>query len=106
MGPASLVIQSGSLPSCQPAFSYVILCYGIFQPRPVFTIVFIKLCFTFYVCFGIPLTLMWPIDFLCLAFCLSYAILLQAGLLKVPVTYQGSLGYFSAWGPMFSDGHP
>jgi hypothetical protein len=49
---------------------------------------------------------MWPIDFLCLAFCLSYAILLQAGLLKVLVTYQGSLGYFSTWGPMFSDGHP
>jgi hypothetical protein len=63
---------------------------------PCFTIVFIKLCFKFYVCFCIPLTLMWSIVFLCLTSCSNYAILLQAGLLEVPVSYMGSLGYFLA----------
>jgi hypothetical protein len=106
VGPTSLVIQHGSLPSYQLVFSYVISCYGIFQPRPVFAIMFIKLCFQFYVCLCIPLTLMWSVVFLCLTSCLNYAILLHADLLEVPVTYLGSFGYFPAWGPVLPDGRP
>jgi hypothetical protein len=30
----------------------------------------------------------------------------QVGLLEVPVTYLGSLGYFPAWGPVLTDGRP
>jgi hypothetical protein len=60
----------------------------------------------FYVCFGIFLTLMWFVAFLCLASCLSYATLSQVSLLEVPVTYLGSLGYFPTWGPMLPDGRP
>jgi hypothetical protein len=52
------------------------------------------------------LTLMWSIVFLCLASCLSYATLSQAGMFEVPVTYLGFLGYFVAWGPVLPDGHP
>jgi hypothetical protein len=73
---------------------------------PCFVIIFIKLCFNFYVCFCIPLTLIWFVVFLCLASCLNYTILSQVGLLEVPVTYLGSLGYFPTWGPMLPDGRP
>jgi hypothetical protein len=52
------------------------------------------------------LTLMWSVAFLCLASCLSYAVLSHAGLSEVPVTYLGSLGYFPAWGPELPDGRP
>jgi hypothetical protein len=48
---------------------------------------FIKLYFKFYVCFCITLTLMWSVVFLYLTSCLNYVILLQVGLLEVPVTY-------------------
>jgi hypothetical protein len=57
---------------------------------------FIKLCFKFYVCFCIPLTLMWYVVFLYLASCPNYAILLHVGLPEVHVSYLGSLGYFPA----------
>jgi hypothetical protein len=66
----------------------------------------IKLCFKFYVCFCIPLTLMWFVVFLRLGSCLNYAILSHAGLLEAPVTYVGSLDYFPTWGPMLLDDHP
>jgi hypothetical protein len=49
---------------------------------------------------------MWSVVFLYLASCLNYAILLQAGLLEVPVTYLGSLGYLPAWDPVLPDGRP
>jgi hypothetical protein len=49
---------------------------------------------------------MLSIAFLYLASCPSYATLSQTGLLEVPVTYRGSLGYFPAWGLMLLDGHP
>jgi hypothetical protein len=49
---------------------------------------------------------MWFVAFFYLTSSLSYATLLQAGLLEVLVTYLGSLGYFPAWGPMVLDGHP
>jgi hypothetical protein len=52
------------------------------------------------------LTLMWSVAFLCLASCLSYAVLSHVGLSEVPVTYLGSLGYFPAWGPELPDGRP
>jgi hypothetical protein len=73
---------------------------------PYFVIMFIKLCFKFYVCFCTPLTLMWSVVFLYLASCLNYAILSQAGLFEVPVTNLGSHGYFPAWGPILPDGRP
>jgi hypothetical protein len=60
----------------------------------------------FDVCLCIFLTLIWSVAFQCLASCPSYATLSQAGLLEVPVTYPGSLGYFPAWGPVLSDDHP
>jgi hypothetical protein len=65
-----------------------------------------KIMLRFYVCFCIFLTLMWYVAFLCLSSCLCYATLLQAGLLEVPVTYLGSLSYFSSWGNMLPDGLP
>jgi hypothetical protein len=49
----------------------------------------------FYVYFCI-LSLMWSVTFFYLDSSLSCAILSQAGLLEVPVTYLGSLGYFLA----------
>jgi hypothetical protein len=49
---------------------------------------------------------MRSVVFLCLASCLNYAILLQVGLLEVPMTYLGSLGYFPIWGPVLTDGCP
>jgi hypothetical protein len=67
---------------------------------------FIKLYFKFYVCFCITLTLMWYVVFLCLASCPNYAILLQAGLFEVLVTYMGAHNYFPAWGLVLPDGHP
>jgi hypothetical protein len=60
----------------------------------------------FYVYVCIFLTLMWYVALLCLASYLSYATLLQVGVLEVPVTYLVSLGYFPAWGPMLPGGHP
>jgi hypothetical protein len=47
---------------------------------------------------------MWSVAFLCLVSNLSCAILSQAGLLEVPATYLGSLGYFLAQGSMLLDG--
>jgi hypothetical protein len=32
--------------------------------------------------------------------------LVASGSVYVPVTYMRSLGYFSAWSPILSDGHP
>jgi hypothetical protein len=52
------------------------------------------------------LTLMWSIAFLYLASCPSYVTLSQAGLFELPVTYLGSLGYFSTWGLVLLDGCP
>jgi hypothetical protein len=43
--------------------------------------------------------------FPCLAFSLSSAILSQAGLLEVPTTYLGSLGYFLAQGLLLLNGY-
>jgi hypothetical protein len=37
---------------------------------------------------------MWSVIFSCLTSSMSCAILSQAGLLEVPMTYLGSLGYF------------
>jgi hypothetical protein len=65
----------------------------------LFTIMFIKLCFSLCM-FLCLLTLMWAVAFLYFASCPSYATLSHAGLFEVPVTYLGSLGYFSAWGPV------
>jgi hypothetical protein len=47
---------------------------------------------------------MWSVVFLCLASSLSCAIQSQAGLLVVPVTYLGSLGYYIARGPVLLNG--
>jgi hypothetical protein len=55
---------------------------------------FIELCFNFYVCFCIPLTLIWSVVFLYLASCLNYVILSQVGLLEVHVTCRGPLVIF------------
>jgi hypothetical protein len=49
---------------------------------------------------------MWSIVFPCLTSCRNYAILLQVGLLEVPMTYMGALGYFPIWGPVLPDGRP
>jgi hypothetical protein len=71
---------------------------------PYFAIMFIKLCFNFYVYFCIRLTLIWSVIFLCLTSCPNYVFLSQAGLLEVHVTYLGPLGYFPSWGPVCLDG--
>jgi hypothetical protein len=65
-----------------------------------------KIIIQFYVCFCIFLTFMWSVIFLYLASCLNYAILSQAGLLEVLVTYLGSLGYVPIWGLLLRDGRP
>jgi hypothetical protein len=55
-----------------------------------YAIMFIELCFNFMSVFLYNYPSCGQ-----LLFCLSYAILSHAGLLEVPVTYLGSLGYFS-----------
>jgi hypothetical protein len=49
---------------------------------------------------------MRSVVFLYLASCLDYAMLSPVGLLEVPMTYLGPLGYFPAWGPVLPDGRP
>jgi hypothetical protein len=44
------------------------------------------------------LSLMWSVTFPCLTTSLSSAILSRLGLLEVPTTYLGSLGYFFSRG--------
>jgi hypothetical protein len=60
-----------------------------------FAFMFIKLCFNFMFVLRI-----YPscgqLPFSCLAFSSSSAILSHAGLVEVPASYQGSLGYFLA----------
>jgi hypothetical protein len=66
---------------------------------------FIELCFNFMsVFFCVFLPSCGQLLSLCPTTSLSCAILLQAGLLEVPVTYLGSLGYFLARGPVLSNG--
>jgi hypothetical protein len=57
----------------------------------------------FYVYFFIFLPSYGQSLSLCPASSSSCAILSQVGLLEVPVTNLGSLGYFLAWGPVFSN---
>jgi hypothetical protein len=65
-----------------------------------------KIMLQFYVCFCTFLTPMWYVAFVYLTSCSNYAILSQVGLLEVPMTYLGCLGYFPAWGPVLPDGRP
>jgi hypothetical protein len=53
-----------------------------------------------YVCFLHVYPSCGQLLFPCLASSSSCVILSQAGLLEVPATYLGSLGYFLAWGPV------
>jgi hypothetical protein len=66
---------------------------------------FIELCFNF-----MSILHIYPscgqVLFPCLPFGLSCAILLLAGLLEVPATYLGSLGYFLAQEPVLLNGCP
>jgi hypothetical protein len=57
----------------------------------------------FYVCFLHIYPSCGQLLFPCLATSSSYVILSQAGLLEVPATYLGSLGYFLARGPVFAE---
>jgi hypothetical protein len=52
------------------------------------------------------ITLMWSVAFLCLAPYPSCATLSQVGLFEVPMIYLGSLGYFTAWGPVLANSYP
>jgi hypothetical protein len=69
----------------------------------LYAIMFIELCFNFMS----PLRI-YPscgqLLFPCLASSLSCAILSQVGLLEVPTTYLGSLGYFLARGLVLLNG--
>ena len=73
------------------------------MPRPVCNYVH-RIVLQFYVYFCVFLPSCGQSLSLCPASSLSCAILSQAGLLKVPVTNLGSLGYFLAWGPMLLNG--
>jgi hypothetical protein len=59
---------------------------------------FIELCSNFMS--FVYLYLMWSVTFSLSPSDSCCAILLQAGLLEVPVTYLGSFGYFLARGPV------
>jgi hypothetical protein len=69
----------------------------------LYVIMFIELCFNFmsFLCIYPSCgQLLFP----CLASSLSCTILSQVGLLKIPVTYLGSLGFFLARGPVLLNG--
>jgi hypothetical protein len=67
----------------------------------LYAIMFIKLCFNFISIFAY-LSLMWSVTFFfCLAPGSSCAILSQAGLPEVPVTYVGSLENFLTLCPVY-----
>jgi hypothetical protein len=63
-----------------------------------------RIMLQFYVCFCVFIPHMVSYLFPYLAFSSSCAILSQAGLLKVPVAYLGSLGYFLARGLLLLNG--
>jgi hypothetical protein len=65
---------------------------------------FIELFFNFMSIFCIFLPSCGQSLSLCPTSSSSCAILSQVGLLKVPVTNLGSLGYFLAWGPVLPNG--
>jgi hypothetical protein len=65
------------------------------MPRPVYIYVH-KIMLQFYVYFCVFIPHVVSYLFSCLAFSSSCAILSQPGLLEVPTTYRGSLGYFLA----------
>jgi hypothetical protein len=65
---------------------------------------FIELFFNFMSIFCIFLPSCGQSLSLCPTSSSSCVILSQAGLLKVPVTNLGSLGYFLAWGPVLPNG--
>jgi hypothetical protein len=71
----------------------------------LYAIIFIELCFNFMSIFCVFLPSCHQSLFLCPASCLSCATLSQAGLLEVPATNLGSLGYFLAWGPVLLNGY-
>jgi hypothetical protein len=69
----------------------------------LYTIMFIELCFNFMSIFLHAYPLCVQLLFPCLTTSLSFAMLSQAGLLEVHVTYLGSLGYFFTRGPVLSN---
>jgi hypothetical protein len=66
--------------------------------------VFIELCFNFMSVFCVFLPSCGQLLSLCPASNSTCAILSQAGLLEVPATYMGSLGYFLARDPVLPNG--
>jgi hypothetical protein len=70
----------------------------------LYAIMFIELCFNFMSVFYVFLPSCGQSLSLCAASSSSCAILLQAGLLEVPVTNLGSLCYFLAWGSVLPNG--
>jgi hypothetical protein len=73
------------------------------MPHPIRNYVH-RIVFQFYVCFFcVFLPSCGQLLSLCPTTSLSCAILLQVGLLEVPVTYLESLGYFLARGPVLSN---
>jgi hypothetical protein len=72
------------------------------MPHPLCNYVY-RIVLQFYVSFAY-LSIMWSVLFPCLASSLSCAILSQAGLLEIPTTYLGSLGYFLARGLVLLNG--
>jgi hypothetical protein len=70
----------------------------------MYAIMFRELCFNFMSIFCVFLSSCGQLLSLCLASSLSCAILSHMGLLEVPATYLGSLGYFLARGPVLQNG--
>jgi hypothetical protein len=88
----------------KPLFSYVMSSFGNFLSCLVCSYVHkIVLLFYGYFAYFNPHVVSY---FFCLASSPSCAILSQTDLLEVPVTYLGSLSYFSAWGLMLANGCP
>jgi hypothetical protein len=69
----------------------------------LYGIMFIELCFNFMSVFYVFLPSCGQSLSICLASSSSFAILSQAGLLEIPTTNLGSLGYFLAWGPVLTN---
>jgi hypothetical protein len=71
----------------------------------LYAIMLIELCFNFMSIFCVFLPSCGQLLFLCPASSSSCAILSQAGLLEVPATNLGSLGYFLARGQVLPKGY-
>jgi hypothetical protein len=77
--------------------------HDFIMPRPICNY-FYRIVLQFYVSFLHIYPSCDRLLFLCITSSSSCAILSQAGLLKVPATYLGSIGYFLTRGPVLSNG--